>query len=282
MRRGLAASLAGLAIAMTLSGCATTSRMLGITQPDPLAAKAALQLQKLQADPQVAQRAPDALLAAVDAVHAAQHPGGGAWYAHHLAFVAAKRVQIARALTTASEQHQAYRALVAKRDSLGGGNSSIATLAQQPVALPPPTVVAATPLPQPPAAVAAPTPSSPPPKLVAASTLPTAPEPEPEPEPEPAIKGPFSGTHGALLLMPASSFTARERLTSGARDALYQLLPSLAQFPQAKILITGPVAGHVAAVHKQLVDFGVPEWRLTEQHGGDAVEIRFQGEDQTR
>lgn len=284
-----------------LSGCATASRWVGITQPDPLAAKAAAQLATLQADPQVAQLAPQALLDAVDAVHDAQHPSDGKEHAHHLAFVAEKRVQIARAITDLKTQHAAYEALLAQRNAMGGGDASITTLAQ---AMPAPASApesAPTPVQSPPSATTSPAESAPVPERtppmrpvapsievapsppIAASATgaqaasPSAPIATVEPG-NPASSAPAAAAgNGALMTFAATDFDAQGRLASAARDAMYDLLPKFVRAPKAKIVVSGANAAHVTVVRAQLQAFGVPPWRLAERHAGERVTIFMEG-----
>lgn len=274
-------ALSGCSLFADLSNHTSLPNPLAILiKPGPQATKAAAQLKALQADPQATRYAAPELKDAAAAVHDALHAYGSGWRAKHLAFVAEKRIQIAQATTAIAVQQQAYKTLVAKRDAL---KQAAATRAQQlaragePVTHPMPVIA----------------PAQPPKKVETESAAPaTAPAPPPQPaQPaqvaqaaslpaqEPASSTPFSGTHGALLTIEDSSFDSHDQLTASGRDALYGLLRGLAHYPQAGVIVRGPVKARVQSVIKQLEAFGVPAARLiAQQRNTDAVKIRFKGD----
>lgn len=303
-------AVACLIAVLGLAGCATASRWVGMTQPDPALAKIAGQLAALEADPQVARFAPDALHDAIAAVEAAQHARGGEAHAKHLAFVAAKRVEIARMLTDIQIERGNYERLLAQRNAMGGGDKYITTLAQDaigtqgvPKQLPPvaegqvrqasadaatpPDEVAARRAEEPGRATATaavpPAPSPPiPPPPAASSPAPgvvTAGEPAPpvRAAPRAAPHGTVAPAAGVLMSFTATDFDGRGRVTAAARDRMYDLLPKFVQRPKAKIIVSGGNAAQVAGVHAQLLGFGVPAWRLVVRTGSGPVTVSMTG-----
>jgi hypothetical protein len=109
----------GLAAALLLAGCKTTLGTLGIdTRPaakDPGADKARSELAALQADPDLASRAPAAIKEAQDAVNAAEVPQSNPVLASHLAYMAQRKVATARALAESRQAEDHLNSLRAQR-----------------------------------------------------------------------------------------------------------------------------------------------------------------------
>ncbi|TAM09798.1 MAG: DUF4398 domain-containing protein [Nevskiaceae bacterium] len=288
--QGLLLAAACVTAAAGLNGCASTSRLMGLTQPDPAMVKVTGQLAQLQADPQVAQFAPDALHDAVAAVDAAQHAGGGEAHARHLAFMAEKRVEIARMLTDIQVQRGNYERLLAQRNAMGGGDRYITTLAQDSVAtLGTPAAIAAAAdgsaatTPEPEAAVpAAPAPPPQPTPEVAVAVKPALPKTAAPLKPtavSPAASAPVDAPLSADVLMrfAAADFDGHGHITDATRDRMYDLLPKFVRAPKARITVSGGNSAQVAGVRNQLLNFGVPTWRLATAKGSGPVAVSMKG-----
>jgi hypothetical protein len=105
---------AALAAALTLAGCGGFSLNKSAVK-DPGADRAQGELSSLQADPDLASRAPAAIKDAQDAVGAAETPQTDPVLASHLAYVAQRKVETARALAEARQAEDRLNALRAQR-----------------------------------------------------------------------------------------------------------------------------------------------------------------------
>lgn len=107
------------AAALLLAGCKTTLGTLGIdTRPaakDPGADQAQNDLAALQADPDLASRAPAAIKEAQEAVSAAEVPQSDPVLASHLAYMAQRKVATARALAESRQAEDHMNSLRAQR-----------------------------------------------------------------------------------------------------------------------------------------------------------------------
>lgn len=101
--------------ALLLAGC----KVIGIdtrgAAKDPGADQAQSELAGLQADPNLASRAPAAIKEAQDAVSAAEVPQSDPVLASHLAYMAERKVQIARALAESRQAEDQLDSLRAQR-----------------------------------------------------------------------------------------------------------------------------------------------------------------------
>jgi len=97
----------GIAVLSTLASC---FHFQGAVK-DPGADRARADLSQLQADPQLASRAPQALKEAEDAVNAAEVPQKDPALSTHLVYLADRKVQTARALAEAHVAEDQLKAL---------------------------------------------------------------------------------------------------------------------------------------------------------------------------
>lgn len=271
-----------LPLVLALGACATTA------PPSPLLTKAEDGLQSLRSDPQVTQWAPDELKDAEQAVKDARDPDGGPAEADHLAFMAQKRVEIAKASAFANREEAAFEALIAKRDAIGtpGGNDSITTLSQNVIGTTPPPIPigsdaqngAPAPASRPkPVARLRPSPPIPAPHQQMAQRSTRVPAQAPQPD---AVEPAPSHTDGdSLLSLQASDFKGGSRLTPSANRAVHSLLTDLVQQPSRTVLISGASRAQLEAVRHSLSEVGVPEWRLRMQvTSAPGVSVDFGGQ----
>ena len=78
---------------------------------DPAADRVSAELGQLEADPQLANRAPQALKDAQDAVNAAEQPQKDPALSAHLVYIAERKVQTARALAEAQVAEEQLKML---------------------------------------------------------------------------------------------------------------------------------------------------------------------------
>lgn len=226
--------------ALALSAC------VNFAPSSPMLTRAENSLQTLRTDPTVARWAPQELAQAEQAVKAAQHAHGDPQHIRHLAFMAENRVELAKATANVNREESAYTALLAKRNTLGGGNDSITTLAQTAIGN---NIGRAIPI-----------------DHEAETQASTAAEPTPA----------TSAANGTLLTLHASDFSRGNRLTPIAHNAVRGLLPSLARQPWSPLVISGASKAQLAAVRRALAENGVPGWRLqTRQTAEHAISIAF-------
>ena len=109
MNRSLKLLMRGGGIA-ALSALASCFHFQGSVK-DPGADRARTDLSQLQADPQLASRAPQALKEAEEAVSAAEVPQKDPALSAHLAYLADRKVQTARALAEAHVAEDQLKAL---------------------------------------------------------------------------------------------------------------------------------------------------------------------------
>lgn len=311
-RRMYLLPIAALSTALTLSAC------VAITPASPTLMRAVKGLQALHDDPDVARWAPVQLAQAEQAVHKAQHTHGNKQRLQHLAFMAENRVEFAGATAYARQQAATYQKLRAKRESLGGGDQSVTTLAQAvigsgtpPTPLQPDVQIAASTTPSSPApASTEPQPGNPQavsPPVTTASTQTHNPAPEPSPVPveapasaaapaggapatrptpqpkttPPAAPEPAATTPATgktLLTFKASDFLHGDRLTPDARRAVHGLLPALVEHSSRLIVISGASKSQRETVRATLIAIGVPGWRLRTQSGAGATTVTFGGQ----
>lgn len=232
--------------ALALSACAS------IAPPSPMLTHAEIKLRALRTDPTIARWAPNELAQAEQAVKDAQRAYGDPLHIQHLAFMAENQVEIAKATANANREESAYEALLAKRNTMGGGNDSITTLAQDAIG---DNAGRATPINQ-----------------KAETEAFAANESTPLPAPTPAV----SAANDTLLTMHASDFGHDNHLTTTAHNAVHGLLASLARQPWRRVVISGASNAQLAAVRKALAENGVPGWRLQTRRTTDhAISIAF-------
>ncbi|MDE0854009.1 MAG: DUF4398 domain-containing protein [Nevskia sp.] len=102
--------LVGVAAGVSLSACIHYHSAV----KDPAADRVRAELGQLQADPQLANRAPQALREAEDAVTAAEVPQKDPALSAHLVYLADRKVQTARALAEAQVAEEQLRVLQGK------------------------------------------------------------------------------------------------------------------------------------------------------------------------
>jgi hypothetical protein len=105
----------GALAALLLAGCKTIGFDGRAAAKDPAADQAQSELAGLQADPDLASRAPAAIKEAQDAVSAAEVPQSDPVLASHLAYMAERKVQIARALAESRQAEDQLDSLRAQR-----------------------------------------------------------------------------------------------------------------------------------------------------------------------
>lgn len=219
-----------ITVALVLSACAS------IVSPSPTLTQAEKNLQTLRADPTIARWAPNELAQAEQAVENARWAYGGPLHVQHLAFMAEKQVEIAQAAANANREESGYKALLAKRNAMGGGNDSITTLAQNTIGN---DTGRAIPINQ---------------ETGTRTTV----------------------ANGILLTIQASDFDRGNRLTPAAHNAVHGLLASLARQPWRQLVISGASDAQLTAVRRALAENGVPGWRLHTQRTADhAITIAF-------
>ena len=108
--RMISMKLTAFALALAAAGCATEPK------PDFGTIRARQALNELEANPELASRAPQPIADARQAVADAENPSD-ARYAAHLAYLAEKKVQIAQNEATGALSEERYKQMVGSRDN---------------------------------------------------------------------------------------------------------------------------------------------------------------------
>jgi hypothetical protein len=204
-------------------------------------------LNALKADPELAAMAPETLIAAEQAVVAAERPQPDSATAAYTAFMATRKAQTAMLEAAARRDDHIRNELSARLDRVRHGNDSITTLAGDVVGATPPKLQL-----MPIAAGTAPSATA----AAAASSTTTA-------APVTAAAGPQP-----LLALDNRDFDKNSTLSPAAQRAIKRLLPTLfAELPPQPIVIATGSSDkqserRASAVRSYLLAEGVPAWRL--------------------